>query len=93
MVWIGLHGVMFLFLFSDFYKQNYIEKQKRLTEAKRSSTNGKVHVNDDNNSTQMVGLLEAEMFAQWILDDLARIPSFTLIQPREETSKIYFSEQ
>lgn len=64
MVWIGLHGVMFLFLFSDFYKQNYIEKQKRLKEAKRSSTNGKVHFNDDNNSTQMVSLLDRKLFTQ-----------------------------
>lgn len=55
MVWIGLHGVMFLFLFSDFYKQNYIEKQKRLNDAKKSSANGKVHFNDDSNSSQVVG--------------------------------------
>uniref|UniRef100_U5ETZ3 Elongation of very long chain fatty acids protein n=1 Tax=Corethrella appendiculata TaxID=1370023 RepID=U5ETZ3_9DIPT len=27
MVWIGLHGIMFLFLFSDFYKQAYNKKQ------------------------------------------------------------------
>lgn len=54
MVWIGLHGIMFLFLFSDFYKQNYIEKQKRLKDAKRTSANGKVHFNDDNNSSQVV---------------------------------------
>ncbi|KFB53505.1 AGAP004372-PA-like protein [Anopheles sinensis] len=32
MVWIGLHGVMFLFLFSDFYKQAY---NKRVGRAKR----------------------------------------------------------
>uniref|UniRef100_A0A1B6D8X5 Elongation of very long chain fatty acids protein n=1 Tax=Clastoptera arizonana TaxID=38151 RepID=A0A1B6D8X5_9HEMI len=25
-VWIGLHGVMFLFLFSDFYKSKYVNK-------------------------------------------------------------------
>lgn len=49
MVWIGLHGVMFLFLFSDFYKQNYIERQKRLKDARRASTNGKaIHFDDDN---------------------------------------------
>lgn len=33
MVWIGLHGVMFLFLFSDFYKSKYTSmkvKSKRL---------------------------------------------------------------
>lgn len=27
MVWIGLHGVMFLFLFSDFYKQAYSKRK------------------------------------------------------------------
>lgn len=32
MVWIGLHGVMFLFLFSDFYKQAY---QKRAAAAQK----------------------------------------------------------
>ena len=29
MVWIGLHGVMFLFLFSDFYKSKYTSDGKR----------------------------------------------------------------
>lgn len=48
MVWIGLHGIMFLFLFSDFYKQNYIEKQKRLKETKRRESNGKVPVDNKN---------------------------------------------
>lgn len=28
-VWIGLHGVLFLFLFSGFYKEQYIEANKR----------------------------------------------------------------
>lgn len=28
MVWIGLHGVMFLFLFSDFYKQAYSKRRQ-----------------------------------------------------------------
>lgn len=27
MVWIALHGVMFLFLFSDFYKVKYLKKR------------------------------------------------------------------
>lgn len=27
MIWIGLHGVMFLFLFSEFYDQAYRKKQ------------------------------------------------------------------
>lgn len=63
MVWIGLHGVMFLFLFSDFYKQNYSEKQKRLkAEAKLQTSNGKVHFNDENNSTQMVSLVRLFFF-------------------------------
>lgn len=55
MVWIGLHGVMFLFLFSDFYKQNYSDKQKRLKDAKALTDNGKVHASNDNNSSQSVG--------------------------------------
>lgn len=33
MVWIGLHGVMFLFLFSDFYKQAY--SKRRLAAARK----------------------------------------------------------
>lgn len=51
MVWIGLHGVMFLFLFSDFYKQSYINKRKNKLKAEQESTplNGKVHYNDANN--------------------------------------------
>jgi hypothetical protein len=28
MVWIGLHGVLFLFLFSDFYKASYMTNGK-----------------------------------------------------------------
>ena len=27
--WIGMHAVMFYFLFSDFYKQNYLKKEAR----------------------------------------------------------------
>lgn len=30
MVWIGLHGVMFLFLFSDFYKSKYSKVKSKL---------------------------------------------------------------
>lgn len=30
MIWIALHGVMFLFLFSDFYKQSYNKRAQRL---------------------------------------------------------------
>jgi hypothetical protein len=52
MVWIGLHGIMFLFLFADFYKQSYSVKQKRLKEQKDASTNGKIYSSDD--SSQMV---------------------------------------
>lgn len=29
MVWISLHGVLFLGLFSDFYKAKYVDKSKR----------------------------------------------------------------
>ncbi|XP_055636499.1 elongation of very long chain fatty acids protein AAEL008004 isoform X2 [Toxorhynchites rutilus septentrionalis] len=35
MVWIGLHGVMFLFLFSDFYKQAYSKRKSAI--AKRAA--------------------------------------------------------
>lgn len=49
MVWIGLHGVMFLFLFSDFYKAKYLNAQRRRREAVKANghtngvyTNGKV---------------------------------------------------
>lgn len=49
MVWIGLHGVMFLFLFSDFYKAKYLNAKRRRREAVEVNghangvyTNGKV---------------------------------------------------
>lgn len=41
MVWIGLHGIMFLFLFSDFYKAKYRSVTKGIAE-KRARTNGAV---------------------------------------------------
>ncbi|XP_055592516.1 elongation of very long chain fatty acids protein 7 [Uranotaenia lowii] len=44
MVWIGLHGVMFLFLFSDFYKQAYSKRKSAAAAAaaaKRNAENGK----------------------------------------------------
>lgn len=42
MVWIGLHGVMFLFLFSDFYKQAYSKrKARRAAAAEAAAANGK----------------------------------------------------
>jgi hypothetical protein len=53
MVWIGLHGVMFLFLFSDFYKKSYIEKQKRLNSSKRKESNGKVYANGGDRNSQV----------------------------------------
>lgn len=43
MIWIGLHGVMFLFLFSDFYKTKYRHPQihpKLNGYSKSSSLNG-----------------------------------------------------
>ncbi|XP_050085359.1 elongation of very long chain fatty acids protein [Anopheles aquasalis] len=50
MVWIGLHGIMFLFLFSDFYKQAYNKRvagrAKREAEAAgllKAHANGKLH--------------------------------------------------
>lgn len=41
MIWIGLHGVLFLGLFSDFYKTKY------------TSTNHKTKQNNTNNGTCM----------------------------------------
>ncbi|XP_057332927.1 elongation of very long chain fatty acids protein AAEL008004 isoform X2 [Microplitis mediator] len=40
--WIGLHAVMFLFLFNEFYKQSYIDKKahQQAKEAKMVKTNG-----------------------------------------------------
>ncbi|XP_067617839.1 very long chain fatty acid elongase 7 [Eurosta solidaginis] len=40
MVWIGLHGVMFLFLFSDFYKAKYTNARVRSDAVKVANTNG-----------------------------------------------------
>lgn len=36
--WIGMHAVMFYFLFSNFYKQTYIGKQKSFQKVKDGST-------------------------------------------------------
>uniref|UniRef100_A0A182MV26 Elongation of very long chain fatty acids protein n=1 Tax=Anopheles culicifacies TaxID=139723 RepID=A0A182MV26_9DIPT len=57
MVWIGLHGVMFLFLFSDFYKQSYnkrVGRVKREADAllAKSHANGKLHNGDVVNNNQ-----------------------------------------
>lgn len=48
MIWIGLHGVMFLFLFSDFYKAKYLNAQRRRREAVKANgySNG-VHANGE----------------------------------------------
>uniref|UniRef100_A0A1L8DY78 Elongation of very long chain fatty acids protein n=2 Tax=Nyssomyia neivai TaxID=330878 RepID=A0A1L8DY78_9DIPT len=48
MVWIGLHGVMFLFLFSDFYKAKYSRPSKgkaKDSKADHTTSNGKIHTN------------------------------------------------
>lgn len=47
MIWIGLHGIMFLFLFSDFYKQSYIDRRDKIRNYKKESENGKVYLNGD----------------------------------------------
>lgn len=39
MVWIGLHGAMFLFLFSDFYKTKYTPKPDKAS-LKNGTSNG-----------------------------------------------------
>lgn len=40
MVWIGLHGAMFLFLFSDFYKTKYTSKPNKAASLKNGTSNG-----------------------------------------------------
>lgn len=55
MVWIGLHGIMFLFLFSDFYKQSYIKKKEKIrADEKKTSENGKVYLNGDSKPNVML---------------------------------------
>ena len=49
MVWIGLHGVMFLFLFSDFYKAKYTNVRKSLKIS--SSSNGHAKLANGTNGT------------------------------------------
>ncbi|XP_078050496.1 very long chain fatty acid elongase AAEL008004 isoform X1 [Augochlora pura] len=40
MVWIGLHGVLFLGLFSDFYKAKYSNREKDRDKARQNLRNG-----------------------------------------------------
>lgn len=41
--WIGMHAVMFFFLFKEFYNQSYVAKEKRKREnAKKEALNGKL---------------------------------------------------
>lgn len=40
MVWIGLHGIMFLFLFSDFYKAKYRSVTRGLADKKAKMNGG-----------------------------------------------------
>uniref|UniRef100_A0A6M2DWN5 Putative secreted protein n=1 Tax=Xenopsylla cheopis TaxID=163159 RepID=A0A6M2DWN5_XENCH len=60
--WIGMHAVMFYFLFSDFYKQTYNKKERREalkvnsekyqsnSEAVHEANNKEVILNNSNNS-------------------------------------------
>lgn len=52
MVWIGLHGVMFLFLFSDFYKSKYTSIKSK---SKKLLLNGTL--NGSNDGACMVSVL------------------------------------
>lgn len=40
MIWIGLHGVLFLGLFSDFYKTKYVDKRAAAKRRKQNLQNG-----------------------------------------------------
>lgn len=51
MVWIGLHGVMFLFLFSDFYKQAYSKRKARRAAEAQNKSKYDALVNGANNGS------------------------------------------
>jgi len=53
MVWIGLHGVMFLFLFSDFYKAKYLNAARRRRQAVKA--NGHANGLHSNGHSKHVG--------------------------------------
>ncbi|XP_058981285.1 elongation of very long chain fatty acids protein AAEL008004 [Musca domestica] len=76
MVWIGLHGVMFLFLFSDFYKTKYTRAAQKVKAAnghasaseKEYLTNGKatangngVYANGNSNRGACMPVMEDEV--------------------------------
>ncbi|XP_055321846.1 elongation of very long chain fatty acids protein 7 isoform X2 [Sitodiplosis mosellana] len=48
MIWIGLHGAMFLFLFSDFYKTKYTSKPEKAS-LKNGKSNGTANGHYTNN--------------------------------------------
>ncbi|XP_043282321.1 elongation of very long chain fatty acids protein AAEL008004 isoform X2 [Venturia canescens] len=65
MVWIGLHGVLFLGLFSDFYKTKYGPGDSKSSSDRRKRVNGgggggglcmSVYSNDDNTKTTQNGV-------------------------------------
>uniref|UniRef100_A0A6P4E275 Elongation of very long chain fatty acids protein n=1 Tax=Drosophila rhopaloa TaxID=1041015 RepID=A0A6P4E275_DRORH len=55
MVWIGLHGVMFLFLFSDFYKAKYLNAARRRRQAVKAKANGHANGVHSNGHTSHIG--------------------------------------
>ncbi|KAK0081258.1 hypothetical protein PV326_007777 [Microctonus aethiopoides] len=65
--WIGLHAVMFFFLFNEFYKQSYSEKKQRAQNAALAAmaaatgacmangiSNGKIDNNKDNENSSQI---------------------------------------
>lgn len=65
--WIGLHAVMFFFLFNEFYKQSYSDKKQRAQNAALAAmaaatgacmangiSNGKIDNNKDNENSSQI---------------------------------------
>ncbi|XP_022214320.2 elongation of very long chain fatty acids protein [Drosophila obscura] len=65
MVWIGLHGVMFLFLFSDFYKAKYLNAARRRRQAVKANghANGNGHGLPANGHSKHLGNGDAPLTA------------------------------
>lgn len=49
-VWIGLHGVLFLFLFSGFYKEKYVREEKKKLKAAAAAAATRASTEDKNQS-------------------------------------------
>jgi elongation of very long chain fatty acids protein 7 len=56
MIWIGLHGVLFLGLFSDFYKSKYTSGKRKNSGKKVQNDGACMPILDDNDSARHNGV-------------------------------------